>query len=120
MIEYRGYTIKEDYRNPYSSRPEFMFFPTEEGEQHDADYNGESYKYTGNCQWTDSLHWAKVEIDCIIAEKTDYLIQNANSGTITKFQFIEDAKRFCEKLGIDFGTSLKMKVDGFDRQFDSI
>ncbi len=62
-VEYKGYTIQEDYRNPYSNKPEFMFYLTEQGVQHDADYDGEQYKYCGNCKWADSIEEAKEEID---------------------------------------------------------
>lgn len=61
--EYKSYTIEEDYRNPYSKKPEFMFYPTEEGVQHDADYVNESYRYCGNCKWADSMEEAVEIID---------------------------------------------------------
>lgn len=62
-MEYKNYTIIEDYRNPYNREPEFMFYLTEDGIQHDADYDGESYKYAGNCKWADSFEDAKTQID---------------------------------------------------------
>jgi hypothetical protein len=61
--EYRGYSIEPDFRNPYSNVPEFMYYPTEQGVQHDADYDGESYRYCGNCKWSNSIEEAKAEID---------------------------------------------------------
>jgi hypothetical protein len=62
-MEYKGYTIEEDFRNPYSSTPEFMFYPTSEGVQHDADCDEDGYHYAGNCEWRDSIEEAKQEID---------------------------------------------------------
>lgn len=62
-IEYRGFTIQEDFRNPYSKNPEYMFYPTEQGIQHDAESNGEDMKYCGNCLWESSIDEAKAEID---------------------------------------------------------
>lgn len=64
---YKNHTIVEDYRNPYSNSPEFMFYPTADGISHDADYDGESYKYCGNCKWADSIKDAQIEIDEIEA-----------------------------------------------------
>lgn len=63
MLNYKSYTIIEDYQNPYSNKPDFMYYPTSEGAQHDADYDGESYRYCGNCRWEDSLDGAKDAID---------------------------------------------------------
>lgn len=69
ITEYKNYTIEEDYRNPYSNEPEFMYYKTEEGVQHDADCkDGESFTYTGNCQWASSLEDAKLEIDYLTEE----------------------------------------------------
>lgn len=65
---YKDYTIIEDQRNPYR-KPEFMFYITDDGIQHDADYDGESFKYTGNCKWADSLEEAKEEIEELIEKR---------------------------------------------------
>lgn len=62
-MEYKGYTIVEDFRNPYGKECEYMFYHSKEGIQHDADYDGESFKYCGNCQWASSLEDAMSEID---------------------------------------------------------
>jgi len=62
-MTYKGYTIQEDFRNPYSNKPELMFYRTEEGIQHDADCDGESFKYAGNCKWAPSIEEAQDEID---------------------------------------------------------
>jgi len=66
-MEYRGYTIVKDQRNPYGPA-EYMFFLTEEGEQHDADYEDDSYHYTGNCKWASTEEEAKGMIDDILSE----------------------------------------------------
>lgn len=62
IIGFNGFTIVEDYRNPYSNTPDFMYYPTSEGVQHDADYDGESFRYCGNCKWASSLEEAINEI----------------------------------------------------------
>lgn len=64
--EYKSFTIEEDYRNPYSNKPEYMYYPTADGVQHDADYVNESWKYCGNCEWESSLEEAKAAIDDIL------------------------------------------------------
>jgi hypothetical protein len=65
-IQYRGFTIEEDSRNPYSKEPEYMVYPTEAGVQHDADCDQDGFFYTGNCLWFSSVQEAKDEIDEII------------------------------------------------------
>jgi hypothetical protein len=72
-MEYKGFTIVENFRNPYSNKPEFMFYLTKEGVQHDADCDGESYRYTGNCKWADSIDEAKSEIDELVYEENELL-----------------------------------------------
>lgn len=62
-VEYRGFTIEQDYRNPYSNECEYMFYPTNEGIQHDADQDGDDMVYCGNCKWAYSIDEAKDEID---------------------------------------------------------
>lgn len=61
-IEYRGHTIQMDSTHSPYSKPQFMYFPTEEGVSHDADYDGDSYVYCGNCKWADTLEDAIDEI----------------------------------------------------------
>lgn len=64
---YRTFSIEEDYRNPYSNKPEYMYYPTEEGVQHDADCtDGESFTYCGNCKWAASIEDAKDMIDDLL------------------------------------------------------
>lgn len=79
-IFYKGYTIQEDSnRNPYSKTPELMFYKTDQGVNHDYDYDNESWKYCGNCTWTDNLEDAKAQIDIWIEENeqalADYELQ---------------------------------------------
>jgi hypothetical protein len=64
-IEYRGYTIQEN-DDPYSTINDYIFYPTHEGIQHDADLVGEDYIYSGNCQWAESVNEAKDEIDSFL------------------------------------------------------
>ncbi len=66
-IQYKSYTIQPDHRNPYG-KSEFMFYPTEEGVQHDGDCtDGESFSYCGNCEWASTLEGAKEAIDELTA-----------------------------------------------------
>lgn len=63
-IIYKSFTIQEDFsRNPYNKTPELMSYRTEQGIDHDYDYDNESWKYCGNCTWTDDLEDAKAQID---------------------------------------------------------
>jgi hypothetical protein len=44
-----------------------MFYPTEQGAQHDADCtDGESFTYCGNCKWESSVENCMFEIDALI------------------------------------------------------
>jgi hypothetical protein len=92
---YKTYTIQEDFRNPYRKEPEYMFYPTEQGIDHDADYDGESFKYCGNCKWTDSIDEAKDSIDEIIMEAKP-LHKVRMNGRVYPFDWIIDAVRFCD------------------------
>ena len=62
--EFMGYTIEEvDHRNPYVNGFEFMFYPTHQGEDHDADCDdGETFSYCGNCRWASDLEEAQATI----------------------------------------------------------
>lgn len=63
-IIYRSFTIQEDWPNPYESKPQLMFYRTDEGVSHDADCtDGETFSYCGNCTWTDCIDDAKAQID---------------------------------------------------------
>lgn len=61
-IEYRGYTIQMDSTNNPYGKPQFMYYPTDEGISHDADCDGEDFRYCGNCRWADTLEDAIDEI----------------------------------------------------------
>jgi hypothetical protein len=99
---YKGYTIKEDYRNPYSNKPEYMYFPTDIGEDHDGDYDYESgtYYYTGNCKWADSIEEAKDEIQQIVFLRdypNQWAVDHSKSLSPAAFDFLSDALGFCSK-----------------------
>lgn len=82
-IQYKGYTIEEDFdRNPYSRKPEFMFYPTEQGAQHDYDGDSEGYKYCGNCKWADDLEEAQIQIDELVemAQAKDMVLLAESMG----------------------------------------
>jgi hypothetical protein len=99
-MQYKGYTIKEDYRNPYSNNPDFMFFPTEQGEQHDADGDSEGFYYRGNCKWSPTLEDAMDSIDEIIMQKQPDHQVKTNEG-IKNFAWLSEAVRYAiENNGI--------------------
>lgn len=99
-ITYKGYTIEEDHDiNPYRKEPMYMFYPTTEGAQHDADYDGDGYRYCGNCKWADSIEDAKDLIsEKIMTELPVWKVETfdpLNGGLIiTKFWHIVDAVVF--------------------------
>jgi hypothetical protein len=61
-LEYKGYSIEQDPDYDYSGHS-IIIYPTEQGIQHDEDFNGERTKYCGNCKWADSVEEAKEIID---------------------------------------------------------
>lgn len=91
---YRGYTIEPDYRNPYSNKPEFMFYPTEQGIDHDYDLVGEYYKYCGNCGWADTIEEAKDAIweKIMMAQPKHKVVLKGRAPY--EFDWLEDAIRF--------------------------
>lgn len=92
---YKTYTIEPDYsRIPYNKDPQYMFYPTEQGIDHDADYDGESYRYCGNCKWADSIDEAKDSIDEIImmAQPKHEVRMN---DRVYPFDWFTDAVTFC-------------------------
>lgn len=80
-MKYNGYTIQEDQRNPYGS-PEFMFYKTSEGIQHDGDFDGVSMRYCGNCKWASTVADALAEIDeiCLTQGMFEYKFQTYTRG----------------------------------------
>lgn len=104
-MEYRGYTIQKDCRNPYSAKPEFMFYPTSDGVQHDADCDEDGYFYCGNCKWEDSIEEVKWKIDEIYFVDQEYKVR----GVI--FKWLSDAMQYIKQ----YGGELECRY-----QFDSI
>lgn len=66
--EYKNYTIEES-KCSYTGTPEFMFYKTSQGVDHDYDLDGEDYTYCGNCKWASTLEDAKDEIDELTYEE---------------------------------------------------
>jgi hypothetical protein len=61
QIRYRTYIIEPDYRNPYSNRPEFIFYPADKGRDDDPD--------CGNVRHASTIEEAQNEIDCAIEDE---------------------------------------------------
>lgn len=104
QIQYKGFTIQEDFRNPYSSKPEFMFYPTAEGVQHDADCDQDGYRYCGNCKWASSIEEAKDEIsEIVMMNRPVYQVETIiklgsfRLRNIAKLDWIVDAIMFVGK-----------------------
>jgi hypothetical protein len=92
VIKYKGFTIVEDFSSPSQA---VMFFPTEQGIDHDWD--GE--RYVGNCKWASCIEEAKDEImEKIVCSKPLHKVETKSKvGTgfnITKFEWLEDAVKF--------------------------
>ncbi len=63
-IQYKGYTIEIDKEETHlSGFSQYMFYKTSEGIQHDGDFDGEDWKYCGNCKWSDCIEDCKAQID---------------------------------------------------------
>lgn len=73
MEFFKGYTIETvrvQDRNPYAQahEVEYMYYPTEQGIQHDADCtDDETYSYCGNCNWAPTTEDAKDDIERLTA-----------------------------------------------------
>lgn len=68
-IFYKGYTIEEEddpWMIKYGSL--FFFYPTAQGIQDDADYDGDRYVYCGNRRWAGSIQEANDMIDELVDE----------------------------------------------------
>lgn len=100
-VTYKGYTIESSvlgYRHCY------IFYPTKEGPQDDADFDGESFRYTGNCKWADSIEECKELIDDKIAEsqvlfvRTYVILGGFTLENITKCFSVDQAHRFAFKF----------------------
>jgi hypothetical protein len=98
IVEYKGYSIQLDYTG-YNFR--YMFYPTEQGIQDDADFDGEDFVYCGNCKHADSIEDCKILID----EKVPFLVETFGPFAIggrpqlhvTKFWDFIDALHFAIK-----------------------
>lgn len=68
QFEYRGFTIQEDPEAYVKGS--LMFYPTEEGIQHDGDVTASgNWKYCGNCHWSGpTVEEVKRDIDDYIYE----------------------------------------------------
>ena len=63
-MEYNGYTIEIDKDRTYNmGHEEYIFYKTDEGIQHDGDFDGQDWHYCGNCKWAGSIEDAKDQID---------------------------------------------------------
>jgi hypothetical protein len=103
-MTYKGYTIEETEE---FYRKQFMFYPTNEGEQHDGEYTENGFHYCGNCKWVDSIEEAKDSIDeKIMQEYPDWKVETFGKYpiggntqlNITKFTWLEDAVSFANKF----------------------
>src|SRR5690606_24245644 len=65
-VYYRGYTIEPaEYEYGYD------YYPTEEGRDDDADFDGESYRYCGNVKFAHSIDAAKDAIDDLVGPRSE-------------------------------------------------
>lgn len=98
-ISYKGYTIEEDYdRMPYNKEPQYMFYPTAQGVDHDMDMDSDGYRYCGNCKWADSIEEAKdLIMEKIIAE-SDWKVKS-KGGIVESFSWLTDAVKVSEACG---------------------
>ena len=101
QVTYKGYTIQVDYPNPYSNTPQYMYYPTDEGEQHDADYEDGSYHYCGNCKWADSIEDAKDAIDDLLFEKKPKHVVIYGDRRVKEFDWLHEAYKFARMFDGD-------------------
>jgi hypothetical protein len=98
-IHYKGWTIEENPNGCFVG--ELMAYPTEQGIQHDADFDGDRYRYCGNCLFDICIDNLKDSIDeNIMMAKPLYLVETkALCGPIiTKFEWISDAMAFAARF----------------------
>lgn len=98
--EYKGFQIQ---KNTESFRKEkLIFFPADQGIDHDFDYCEESFVYMGNCKFVDTLEAAKLLIDEIVPfyVKTygPFPIGGSPQQNITKFDYLVDAIKFAGRF----------------------
>jgi hypothetical protein len=72
-IHYKGHTIQIDPVETDNWRQtRFVIFPTNQGIDHDGDFDGESWHYCGNCKWAGSIEDAKDQIDEMSDDDSSY------------------------------------------------
>lgn len=69
-IEYKGYSIEPDKYSTWR-KDELIIYPTADGVDHDYDWNGDNWKYCGNCKWAFSIDEAKGIVDELIFDKIE-------------------------------------------------
>jgi hypothetical protein len=90
-IQFKGWTI-EEYTYGYM-RGELMAYPTATGPDHDADFDGESFTYCGNCLFGFDVEDLKDQIEEKLMEA--YPIHNVEMNKkIYPFEWLEDAVKF--------------------------
>jgi hypothetical protein len=107
-MKYNGYTIELDRESYIGQR--YMFYKTSEGIDHDADLDGEDYKYCGNCKWADSIQDAKNAIDelCLESGLNVYQFETGSRGA---YSIIETVKVF--------GDSIQTAMDNLEEMINS-
>lgn len=99
-IFYKGFTIEDDIDHDVNVQ-RFMFYPTKQGIQHDADGDSEGWRYTGNCKWADSIEEAKDQISEIVIQQIPFWQVRTSYGHgygITKFDWFDEAARFAARF----------------------
>lgn len=78
-MNYKNWTIEEDTERhaslsivKHKPKMTYLAYPTSEGIQHDADHDGDSFRYAGNCLFADTIEDLQEEIDERIEEESDY------------------------------------------------
>lgn len=97
-IEYRGFTIEPStgYMGGYS------YYPTAEGRNEDAEWDGDSWRNCGNVQWAASLDDAKDAIMEKYIESYPHHIVRTNFGMMEySFPWLVDAIAFQKMWGGD-------------------
>jgi hypothetical protein len=115
-MKYNGYTIELDRESYIGQR--YMFYKTSEGIDHDADFDGESYKYCGNCKWSDSIEEAKDAIDELCWEEGLKMYQ-FETGSRGVYAINEKVKAFGDSIQ-DAMNNLEEMIGSKDYRLISI